>query len=95
MLLAMNTAIGSVTSRADDLSAFIGKVSNSVYVEEPPAFRGGIVADPMGMGKILAMIALAATDLETAEHGTHSTNGDSLEKYHNGTTLIIVPPPRE
>ncbi|KAG8158232.1 hypothetical protein KVR01_011993 [Diaporthe batatas] len=72
---------------------FVNKVSGAVYFEEPAAFRGGIVADPMGMGKTLAMIALAATDLEPTKYGTHDKNDDSTEKYHNGATLIVVPPP--
>ncbi len=32
-------------------------------MEEPPQFCGGIIADPMGLGKTLTMIALIATDL--------------------------------
>ncbi|KAK4441885.1 SNF2 family N-terminal domain-containing protein [Podospora aff. communis PSN243] len=57
---------------------FINKVSQFHQLEEPPEFCGGIVADPMGLGKTLTMIALAATD----------ANDTDLTP-----SLIIVPPP--
>ncbi|KAK2611706.1 hypothetical protein N8I77_005031 [Diaporthe amygdali] len=72
---------------------FINKVSGTVHFEEPPVFRGGIVADPMGLGKTLTMIALAATDLESAQHGEFPMIERSIENRDNGVTLIIVPPP--
>ncbi|KAG6358593.1 hypothetical protein INS49_012111 [Diaporthe citri] len=72
---------------------FINKVSGAVHSDEPPPFRGGIIADPMGLGKTLTMIALAATDLEPAQHGACSMVDVSAGTSHNGATLIIVPPP--
>ncbi|KAJ0120654.1 hypothetical protein J7T55_015385 [Diaporthe amygdali] len=72
---------------------FINKVSGTVHFEEPPVFRGGIVADPMGLGKTLTMIALAATDLESVQHGEFPMIDNSIEHRDNGVTLIIVPPP--
>lgn len=63
---------------------------------EPPPFRGGIVADPMGLGKTLTMIALAATDLDPAtEKRSQNMSEDSNEQHWNHATLIIVPPPRK
>ncbi|KAK5656662.1 hypothetical protein OQA88_4642 [Cercophora sp. LCS_1] len=59
---------------------FVNKVSQSHQLEEPPEFCGGIVADPMGLGKTLTMIALAATDAHLSDLPP---------------SLIIVPPPRE
>lgn len=73
----------------------MNKVSGAVTFEEPPAFRGGIIADPMGLGKTLTMIALAATDLESEQHRAFLEGDNSAENSHNGITLIIVPPPRE
>ena len=64
---------------ADDQS-FVNKVSQSHQLDEPPEFCGGIVADPMGLGKTLTMIALAATDANVRDLPP---------------SLIIVPPPRE
>lgn len=43
---------------------FVNTISNAYQVEEPPQFSGGIIADPMGLGKTLTMIALVATDLD-------------------------------
>lgn len=74
---------------------FVNKVSGAVSFDEPQAFRGGIIADPMGLGKTLTMIALVATDLERAQHGVNSPGGIPVKNSHNSATLIIVPPPRE
>lgn len=40
----------------------MNKISNIAQPNEPSQFRGGIIADPMGLGKTLTMIALIATD---------------------------------
>lgn len=77
------------------LSRFINNVSGTVHFEEPQAFRGGIVADPMGLGKTLTMISLAATDLEPKQHENFPVADVLVEEGHNGATLIIVPPPRK
>lgn len=74
---------------------FVNKVSGIVTFDEPPAFRGGIIADPMGLGKTLTMIALAATDLGSEQHGAFIEGNISAKNSCNGATLIIVPPPRE
>jgi hypothetical protein len=44
---------------------------------------GGILADPMGLGKSLTVLALIASDLVEAE--------DGLEVWNPGPTLLIVP----
>ncbi|KAJ4252936.1 hypothetical protein NW762_010842 [Fusarium torreyae] len=69
---------------------FLNRVSNASQSEEPPQCYGGIVADPMGLGKTLTMIALAATDLES-----NGSQMDADEESHLDvpTTLIVVPPP--
>ncbi|KAJ6785626.1 hypothetical protein PWT90_00499 [Aphanocladium album] len=49
---------------------YINALSGSGSKEPPPPFCGGVIADPMGLGKTLTMIALAATDLENVTaHG--------------------------
>ncbi|EQB57127.1 hypothetical protein CGLO_02764 [Colletotrichum gloeosporioides Cg-14] len=71
---------------------FVNMVSETQQVEEPPQFYGGIIADPMGLGKTLTMIALAATDLEEDIRATYqewNKNDDPSVK----ATLIIIPPP--
>ncbi|KAF4339742.1 alpha-1 6-mannosyltransferase subunit [Fusarium beomiforme] len=69
---------------------FLNRVSDAFQQEEPPQCYGGIVADPMGLGKTLTMIALAATDLDN--ECSHMESGEDLHP-EVPTTLIVVPPP--
>ncbi|PTD08869.1 putative SWI/SNF-related matrix-associated actin-dependent regulator of chromatin subfamily A member 3-like protein 1 [Fusarium culmorum] len=64
-------------------------VSQTSQLEEPPQCYGGIVADPMGLGKTLTMIALVATDLDS-----EISNDNAGDEFHSKvpTTLIVVPP---
>ncbi|KAJ3493714.1 hypothetical protein NLG97_g4558 [Lecanicillium saksenae] len=68
---------------------YINALSGSGSEDPPPPFGGGIIADPMGLGKTLTMIALAATDLEKP------INHGQVQGYNNSVsaTLFIVPPP--
>jgi SWI/SNF-related matrix-associated actin-dependent regulator of chromatin subfamily A3 len=70
----------------------LNRVSDVPQFEEPPQCYGGIVADPMGLGKTLTMISLVATDLDNDD--IDIGNG---EEFHAAipTTLIVVPPSRE
>ncbi|KAK1978315.1 SNF2 family N-terminal domain-containing protein [Colletotrichum cereale] len=43
---------------------FINKVSGAINKKEPPVFRGGVLADPMSLGKTLTMISLILSALE-------------------------------
>lgn len=83
---------------ANKTCSFINRVSDSHQVEEPDQFYGGIVADPMGFGKTLIMIALVATDLSNSPQLTSETRlGDEFEGdpgYTSPQTLIIIPPSR-
>lgn len=70
--------------------SFLNRVSGSHQTEEPTRFHGGIVADPMGFGKTLAMIALVAADLDDSSEAM-LTDDDGLA---TAATLIVVPPSR-
>jgi SNF2 family DNA or RNA helicase len=74
--------------------SFINRVSGHYQSDEPLNFYGGIMADPMGLGKTLTMIALVATDLDRkANVGADITmSGD--ENNSVSATLVIVPPTR-
>lgn len=54
-------------SEADLFHSFSNRISRSYEIDEPPPFRGGIIADPMGLGKTLTMIALAGSDVENPD----------------------------
>lgn len=72
---------------------FINKISGVCETEEPPPLRGGIIADPMGLGKTLTMIALAASDLDKVQYEAVSAYEVEGDMYQADATLIIVPPP--
>ena len=71
--------------------SFINRVSGAQQPEEPPQFYGGIVADPMGLGKTLSMIALIASDIHLDYKDLSSLPGANIKKS-SGQTLVIVPP---
>ncbi|KAM5528063.1 alpha-mannosyltransferase [Fusarium oxysporum f. sp. phaseoli] len=68
---------------------FVNRVSNTSQSEEPIQCYGDILADPMGFGKTLAMMALVATDLQSK-----SNEVDTSENVPTSvlSTLIVVPP---
>ena len=77
--------------------SYVNAVSEIGSNEPPPQLRGGIIADPMGLGKTLTMIALTATDLSMGSLQGQPLQEDDVDEHKRpvATTLIIVPPPRE
>jgi SNF2 family DNA or RNA helicase len=65
-------------------------ISGDHQLEEPKQFFGGIIADPMGLGKTLTMIALVA---ETVREHHVGNLGSADNAETNNPTLIVVPPP--
>ncbi|KAF4975682.1 hypothetical protein FZEAL_7572 [Fusarium zealandicum] len=61
---------------------YLNNVNGSSQYKPPHDFRGGIIADSMGSGKTLSMIALIAHDK------IRMTNRRGVN-----TTLVVVPPP--
>ncbi|KAI0897016.1 P-loop containing nucleoside triphosphate hydrolase protein [Annulohypoxylon nitens] len=72
---------------------FVNTITSSWQTEEPPQFHGGIIADPMGLGKTLTMISLAATDLDARYEFKVSNIEDGIDRSSIPATLIIIPPP--
>ncbi|KAI0400766.1 SNF2 family N-terminal domain-containing protein [Xylaria palmicola] len=73
---------------------FVNLISGSHQSGEPPEFSGGIIADPMGLGKTLTMIALIATDLQRDNLVNNETADDEISEANtSNATLIVVPPP--
>lgn len=91
----------------DTSYVYFNCISDRCQTDEPPAFSGGIIADPMGLGKTLSMIALVAADMEGYNQepeylgrGYEGMVGDDGGEYESSkvsvpATLIIIPAPRE
>lgn len=73
-------------------SSFTNRISGTHQDEEPTQFYGGIMADPMGLGKTLSMIALIASDTQYSYADMSPPSGANSEES-SGQTLVIVPPP--
>ncbi|KAK4113157.1 hypothetical protein N656DRAFT_797686 [Canariomyces notabilis] len=72
---------------------FINRVSDTIQDDQPPQFYGGIIADPMGMGKTLSMISLIASDIRSDDsEDIHPPWRDDREPCPQ-QTLVVVPPP--
>ncbi|KEY72977.1 hypothetical protein S7711_04650 [Stachybotrys chartarum IBT 7711] len=71
---------------------YLNTVSGVCQLEEPGVFAGGIVADPMGLGKTLTMISLVTMDTERDELFPGSLDAQT-GKVQTMATLIIVSPP--
>ncbi|SPO00197.1 related to global transactivator [Cephalotrichum gorgonifer] len=72
---------------------FVNTISQVGYREPPQELYGGIIADPMGLGKTLTMIALVTTDLDTNKSDFRDQDLEpSSRRCIVPATLIIVPP---
>lgn len=71
----------------DGCTQFVSNISGDAQRQPPQDFRGGIIADPMGFGKSLTMIALVAHD-KAGVVGSHAP----VVLGPNRTTLLVVPP---
>ncbi|KAK4164641.1 SNF2 family N-terminal domain-containing protein [Cladorrhinum sp. PSN259] len=81
-MLPSSSDVWSKELDAHGNTVYINNITNEVSYGVPPAFKGGLLADRMGLGKTLAVLALIAHD-----------TGPSLEpSTPRSTTLIVVPP---
>jgi hypothetical protein len=72
-------------------NSFVNRISDIHQEDPPPQFSGGMIADPMGLGKTLTMIALIATDSEPAKEHLAGLEEDECRPVQ--ATLIVVPQP--
>lgn len=82
-----------------DNPSYVNTVTGAYQDSPPPDFRGGLLADQMGLGKSLSMISLIlsnpASDLKTAEPAYLNSLGSDDAVSLVKTTLLVVPLPRE
>jgi SWI/SNF-related matrix-associated actin-dependent regulator of chromatin subfamily A3 len=80
-------------------TTYFNNITEESQFEPPPEFRGGILADHMGLGKSLSMIALIASDQTHTQldpdasvlpSGRPPSRKKSVRSYHP-TTLLIIP----
>ena len=64
-------------------------ICGSSQLDPPPDFRGGCLADSMGLGKTLSMLSLIAAKPAVASAGTSVSRGIPVNRVK--ATLIIVP----
>ena len=77
---------------------YMNNIAGKTQISKPPQFCGGILADPMGLGKSLSMISLIANDSSNTSQDMSEELKDMnrYESYHfTSATLLIVPPPCE
>jgi hypothetical protein len=70
----------TAAGQSREVGSYMNEVTQEFHREPPPDFRGGMIADTMGSGKSLAMIALVAHDMVVSNHDAD-----------RGPTLFIVP----
>lgn len=70
-------------------SRYFNNVTGECQSNSPPQFRGGILADQMGLGKTLQMIALIASDVAKIRPIHHV----ALKEIKLLNTLVVVPFP--
>ena len=74
---------------------YMNTITGDLYVTSPPTFRGGILADQMGLGKTLSMISLVASDFSLPIKGAPGLSPKvcrDAEYQPVNCTLIVVPP---
>ena len=73
---------------------YLNNVTGLRQSEPPPPFSGGILADHMGLGKSLTMIALIASDL-TPHHRVANIGAITVAQPAIKASLLIVPSTRK
>lgn len=72
---------------------YVNTITSMHGANMPRQIYGGIIADPMGLGKTLTMIALVASDLDSQTPMPVDDDLDQTVLPSIPATLVIVPPP--
>ena len=65
------------------MCSYINTITGDEQLFKPPDFRGGILADPMGLGKSLSMISLVLANPLV------QSSGEKVDNLCKGTLLIV------
>ena len=75
---------------------YVNNITGDIQDVVPLQFRGGLLADPMGLGKTLSIIALISSDRDATRKFAIAQD-DSFESIMatRKTTLLVAPSTRE
>ncbi|KAL1798026.1 hypothetical protein ACET3X_004632 [Alternaria dauci] len=76
----------------DTCALYRNNITGDVQADEPSSFRGGILADTMGLGKSLSMIALLTHGIDSLDEGDTLIKPTFTTHRDIDATLLIVPP---
>lgn len=79
--------------------SYVNTITGGRQDSPPPEFKGGLLADQMGLGKSLSMISLVASNPATSLKAAVPAHFNLVEVPDAvspvKTTLLVVPLPRE
>ncbi|KAI0123225.1 SNF2 family N-terminal domain-containing protein, partial [Xylariales sp. AK1849] len=84
------TDVWSLKENPNGGIGYLNNMDNSLQYQQPPSFRGGILADNMGSGKSLSMIALIAHDRIRRTIGKDDIPLMKHKPCDNKTTLLVM-----
>jgi hypothetical protein len=70
---------------------YCNNITGSSQRSCPPEFRGGVLADQMGLGKSLTMISLIAADFGSLSEAPSTPISPSRSFKPGDATLLVVP----
>ncbi|CAN9284978.1 unnamed protein product [Alternaria alternata] len=76
----------------DTSALYRNNITGDVQTDQPRSFKGGILADTMGLGKSLSMIALLTHGIDSFNEEDLSTRPTFTSHRDVDTTLLVVPP---
>lgn len=82
---------------ANSFVSYHNNVSGRIQHDPPPQFRGGLLADDMGLGKSLSMISLIAANqfVTTTKPYSKISERVDISCPRVKSTLLVAPPSRK
>lgn len=90
-----NNSLWRLKFRPNGSRAYYNVITGKEEVNKPPEVLGGILADMMGLGKTLSILALIVGSMEEAKAFSQetppATDGDKPLRRNAKTTLLVTP----